>query len=118
MSEKEKQTDSRHDTWAHINTVQTLLVAIISKLHNRALKHDQSKLQSPEVELFDELTPRLQTLTYGSDEYKESLDRLKPALIHHYAKNTHHPEHYEDGVNDMDLIDIMEMLADWKAATM
>jgi hypothetical protein len=45
------------------------------------------------------------------------LSDLKPTLDHHYANNSHHPEHFEKGINDMDLFDIVEMLADWKAAT-
>jgi hypothetical protein len=28
----------------------------------------------------------------------------------------HHPEHFKDGVDDMNLLDIMEMFCDWKAA--
>lgn len=38
-------------------------------------------------------------------------------LRHHYAHNRHHPEHFPDGVNGMTLVDLIEMLADWKAAT-
>ena len=53
---------------------------------------------------------------YGSEEYKESLAGLKPALDHHYAHSRHHPEHFSKGINDMNLVDIMEMLCDWKAA--
>ena len=40
----------------------------------------------------------------------------KPAVDHHYANNRHHTGFYKNGINDMDLIDIIEMLADWKAA--
>ena len=43
---------------------------------------------------------------------------MKPALDHHYANSRHHPEHFANGINDMNLIDIMEMLADWKASSM
>jgi hypothetical protein len=42
---------------------------------------------------------------------------MKPALERHYSKNSHHPEHHEDGIKAMNLIDLIEMLADWKAAT-
>lgn len=56
-------------------------------------------------------------LTYGSDEYKKCLQAIKPALDHHYANNSHHPEHYKQGIDDMDLLDLVEMLADWKAAS-
>ena len=54
---------------------------------------------------------------YGSDEYKEFLAGMKPALDHHYAENRHHPEHFENGIDGMDLFDLVEMLFDWKEAT-
>jgi hypothetical protein len=39
-------------------------------------------------------------------------------LKHHYSHNRHHPEFFgEDGVDGMTLVDLIEMLADWKAAT-
>ena len=30
----------------------------------------------------------------------------------------HHPNYYDDGIKGMDLVDIMEMVCDWKAASM
>lgn len=100
----------------HIHRVQELLQQACNILAKRGIEHDQSKLKSPEKELYDELTPILENLTYGSEDYKKSLEKLKPALEHHYANNTHHPEHYKNGVDDMDLFDVIEMFFDWKAA--
>ena len=110
--------DSRPDTCAHIQTVQDLVFEVVQNLVQRAQVHDRSKLASPEVEIFDEFTPKLKDSTYGSDEYKGFLAAMKPALDHHYAQNTHHPEHFPNGINGMSLLDITEMLCDWKAATM
>ena len=47
------------------------------------------------------------------------MDRLKNStyLDHHYANYRHHPEHFENGVNDMNLVDVMEMFCDWYAAS-
>lgn len=109
--------DSKSDTLLHIKRVNQLLTEAASELIRRANVHDDSKLKSPEKELFDEFTPKLKGCTYGSDEYKEYLKGLKVALDHHYANNTHHPEHYINGVNDFDLFDLIEMFFDWKAAT-
>jgi hypothetical protein len=75
-------------------------------------------MEEPELTPFVKMTPLLAQTTYGSDEYDAMLEELKPALEHHYAKNAHHPEHHKEGVSDMTLIDLMEMLCDWKAATM
>lgn len=109
--------DSRLDTLLHIKRVAQLLTEASSELIRRANVHDNSKLESPEKELFDEYTPKLSGSTYGSPEYKEFLKGLKVALDHHYANNTHHPEHYKEGINGFDLFDLMEMFFDWKAAT-
>jgi hypothetical protein len=110
--------DSRVETYKHIYEVQKLMLTVINDLLKRQLVHDQSKLTSPEVELFDEYTPKLANSVYGSEEYKGFLEDLKPALDHHYTINSHHPEFHFDGIKGMSLIDLLEMICDWKAATM
>jgi hypothetical protein len=109
--------DSTQDTLEHIKRVDELLRIVAHDFRLRGVMHDQTKLSSPEKEAFDEFTPKLKTSTYGSDEYKQFLAQLKPALDHHYAHNRHHPEHFKHGINDMTLMDIIEMLLDWKAAS-
>lgn len=109
--------DSTADTLKHIKRVNQLLILAAQELLNRAIVHDESKLESPEKELFDELTPLLADVDFGSDEYKAMLARLKPALDHHYEHNSHHPEHYPNGIDDFDLFDLVEMFMDWKAAS-
>lgn len=159
--------DSTDDTLKHIGLVQELLHRVSFELGTRASIHDASKLKSPEKHVFDEMTPKLAESTYGSDEYKGYLAQMKPALDHHYAANSHHPEHYrwrcgvcdrrctdaeweiapqgpndsdlrycpdccghgmiyeawlkaetDKGLHGMSLLDIIEMLCDWKAATL
>lgn len=109
--------DSRPETYEHIARVRGLLLEAAGDLLRRGHEHDSSKLVDPEREAFDRMTPALKTLTYGSNEYKAALTELGPALAHHYARNSHHPEHYENGVRGMSLLDLVEMLCDWKAAT-
>lgn len=110
--------DSTQDTLDHIAKVQTQIGYVVTDLIERANQHDRSKLLPPEKEVFDRVTPKLQTLTYGSDEYKASLAEMGPALKHHYNHNSHHPEFYTRGVDDMTLMDLIEMLCDWRAASM
>jgi len=109
--------DSRPATRNHQLRVQSLLTPIIGELRKRALHHDQSKMEPPELEIFDEYTPKLKATTYGSDEYRGYLEAMGDGLLHHYEHNRHHPEHFPDGINAMTLVDLLEMLADWKAAT-
>lgn len=109
--------DSGYETMKHRCMVQKYMTMMMKELLDRANNHDQSKMENPEKPLFDEYTPKLAGMTYGSEEYQACLKAIKPALDHHYANNCHHPEHYKNGVDDMDLVDLMEMIADWKAAT-
>lgn len=113
----QEQEACNFKTMRHIERVRNLINEGIRNLLTRAEKHDQSKLDSPEVELFTKYTAKLSDFTYNSVEYKECLASLKPALEHHYANNSHHPEHYKNGIDDMDLLDLYEMFCDWKASS-
>lgn len=106
------------ETQKHIENVRKFIRFMTDKLTQRGVDHDASKLVEPEVTLFAQYTKALSNLTYGSDEYNACLESLKPALDHHYAASRHHPEHFADGVADMNLVDIVEMLCDWKASTL
>ncbi len=109
--------ESEIQTLAHIRRVQSLLADVSNRLIARAIRHDESKLSEPEVSVFAEYAEKLKGSTYGSDEYKGFLAGMKPALDHHYAHNRHHPEHWSGGIKDMSLLDLIEMIVDWKAAT-
>jgi hypothetical protein len=107
----------RVETQKHIERVRYYIRMVTDRLTTRGVKHDTIKLEDPEIELFAEHTECLANLAYNSDEYKEHLAALKPALDHHYANSRHHPEHFPKGINDMNLVDIMEMICDWKASS-
>ena len=109
--------DSRPETYEHILVVQGYLNAVVKELLDRAHGHDASKVQDPERATFDEFTPKLKHSTFGSDEYKGFLRDMGAGLQHHYANNRHHPEHHDAGIAGMNLIDLVEMICDWLAAT-
>lgn len=105
-------------TIEHINRVQFYLRFFIDRLTNKGTHHDESKLGDIEAPIFAEHTEKLSNIKFGSPEYNEELKQLKAALDHHYKYNRHHPEYFgENGINGMDLTDIIEMLADWMAST-
>lgn len=108
--------DSTADTLAHIRRVNELLLLVAGNLIRRAVAHDRSKLEPPEKEAFDRWTPVLRATTYGTPEYEEARARLGPALNHHYRANDHHPEHFHRGIEDMNLMQLVEMACDWLAA--
>lgn len=107
----------RQATIDHIQKVQHYCSLMVARFANRFSDHDRSKLEEPEAPTFARVTGKLHGLTFGSEEYKQALVEMGPALDHHYAHNRHHPEYFEDGIQGMDLLDIVEMVADWYAAS-
>ncbi len=105
------------ETLKHIQRVRHFIYLMMVELDRRAREHDQSKLESPEAEVFGEWTPELAKVEYDSPEYKALLEKVKPAIEHHYARNRHHPEHWPNGIEGFTLVDLVECLCDWKAAT-
>lgn len=111
---------ARDETQKHIRRVQHYVSEVCTNLESRGVEHDKTKLESPEKEIVEKATPLLKTLVYGSDGYKECLKIMAPALQHHYSNNRHHPEHNCSDfptLTGMTLLDLLEMLCDWKAAT-
>lgn len=102
---------------SHIMRVRELLDDVAVRLRLRGVMHDASKLRSPEKEAFERLGEVSRRHEFGGAEYNEALQLLGPALEHHYAVNRHHPEHFEDGIVGMHMLDLLEMLCDWKAAS-
>jgi hypothetical protein len=111
-----EQRATNDATFRHIRRVCELVQVCIKELLDRCVLHDLTKTETPEVEAFTEYTPKLATSTYNSPEYNGFKKAMDHALQHHYAHNRHHPEHFKNGIDDMNLIDIIEMLCDWKAA--
>lgn len=109
--------DSRPDTHQHIALVRGHLLRCVQNLIRRADQHDQSKLQSPELETYDALTPALSGLSYGTEDYRAAMQPFKAGIKHHLQVNDHHPEYFPDGVQGMDLLQLLEMICDWKGAS-
>lgn len=105
------------ETLKHVNEVRGNIWNLIRELDHRAAVHDASKFEEPERSVFASNTPKLAKTEYGTEEYQKLLGEVNVAIQHHYSKNTHHPEHWPNGINDMDLLDLIEMLCDWAAAT-
>ena len=99
-------------TLDHIKRVKAKMEFFASVIATRGANHDSSKLMEPEYSgwLAMDREPRY---PYGSDKYYDKMRRYKEVLEHHYSVNSHHPEHFSDPSNEMDLVDLLEMLCDW-----
>ena len=118
MSNNNRRHNNRCETFRHIETVRNYINIFVREFLHRGEHHDQTKLENFEAKLFEEVTHELRGLTYGTEAYEMSLKKLEPALKHHYANNRHHAEHHVKGIRGMNIIDIMEMLCDWKASSL
>lgn len=108
---------NQFQTTMHKLWVAWYIIKFCGKLLWRATVHDLSKYSGIEAHEFAKVCDQLKRVEYGSPEYKELLKQLEPCLKHHYSKNSHHPEHYEQGFAQMSGLDRIEMVADWCAAT-
>lgn len=99
----------------HINKVRDNISRVNNIMSERAEVHDSSKFSDVEFDTFERVSPQLRETTYMSPEYKSRLKELGSALTNHYAVNDHHPEHFPNGINDMNLFQLTEMLCDWIA---
>ena len=90
---------------------------IFDELTLRASNHDRSKFSEPE------LTPYI-WLTWNYHHIQNNIpfelpigmdQKIRDAKIHHFSNNRHHPEWHVD-LNDMTIVDLIEMVCDWKAA--
>jgi len=111
------ETDVHNQLVQHNQEVQKKMCWLAGELAVRGVEHDRSKFTDAEFNTFVQFAPLLKTTTYGDDVYRKALKDMKPALDHHYKANRHHPEHFEEGIRGMNLIDLIEMFCDWYAST-
>lgn len=111
LAEKER-------TLEHCQMVHDTLGAVANILRVRGRNHDRSKFSSYELPYFA-AADDLKKVPYGSKHYKSQIDvgsMLRPAIEHHWRHNRHHPEYFENGMQGMNIVDVVEMLCDWLAA--
>lgn len=107
-------------THKHIARVRQLLGEFAIEMIKRGDRHDASKFDPVELEplqRMQDLIDKEGQAQFGTDEYKRRTDMLGDMITHHRANNSHHPEHYPNGIAGMDLFDLVEMFFDWKAAS-
>lgn len=95
----------------HRESVRNKLNFLASELVKRAEKHDESKLMQPELNWLIQMDkePRYQ---YGTPEYFDKMEKWQNFFKHHYAENRHHPDHFQNGIYDMNIVDICEYITD------
>ena len=114
---KEMPSDYIKDLVDHKQRVAGYMQIVANELFKRAIIHDNSKFSPEEFDTYEAISAELQKYVYGSQEYKEAVKKLGPAWSHHCQVNDHHPQHFEDGVRGMNLMQLVEMLCDWLAAS-
>lgn len=116
----EGKYNSAPDTYKHKDNVMAVMMLLtIPELYDRAEHHDDSKLQKPEKEVYDTFIPKLRTAKYGTPEYENIRKEMnKNGGTHHTHVNRHHPEYFKNGVAGMNMLDFVEMVCDWFAASL
>ena len=100
----------------HQIEVKGVMTKITNQLQERAIYHDDSKLEAPEFSMFVKFLSEVKNYKYGTKEYNDFVANNEYCK-HHFFKNDHHPENFENGIRNMNLINITEMFADWVASS-
>lgn len=107
----QKALDTLNSILKHRQTVRERLLFLADELYKRAYHHDDSKLQLPELSWLIEMDkePRYE---YGTPEYFDKMKRWDKFFNHHYENNRHHPDHFSNGIEGMNLADLCEYIVD------
>ena len=100
----------------HRTEVRAALNTVVQDLSRRTLVHDVSKYKEDELEGFARISKVAREHVYGSEEYIAAMKQEKGTIELHYSRNSHHPEFYKENSWDMPLLDLIEMVCDWRAA--
>lgn len=104
--------DSAPDIRRHNRAVARHLKLAALNLVYRGERHDLDKLQKPDKSGWDRVSPRLD-VEFGTPAYFDHLrNNLHGILERHYEVSDHHPEHFEQGVSGMNLLNLLEFLVD------
>lgn len=107
--------------------VAVSLFKIAFRLMGRAIVHDWSKFTLTEMK---HVIPHLPGPGVGFQDlaYQEYLAKAQVAIDHHLKHNSHHPHHFPEtyistdppqrlgGYRDMSMLDLIEMVVDWRAS--
>lgn len=114
------------DTYKHKQIVADKMIKVVRNLLERAIKHDDSKLEESEKKYYINPVFILNTeeIPFGSTRYTEVIKEMDKGWEHHKMNNDHHIEFFvpysvqtlNDPVLCMDLISLIEMCCDWIAA--
>lgn len=87
------------------------------QMKSRAYSHDKSKMYDyNEFEGYILLNRSLEGVKYGSEEYDKAMKKHGKVIQLHHKNNDHHPEHFKNGIRDMNKFQIYEMICDWIGA--
>lgn len=117
MPDQSITDDYLHELVSHKKLVGHYLNQALYKLIRRAIEHDMSKFGPEEFWPYAYQLPRFREVEYGTPDYQECIKAIRPAIDHHFQQNRHHPEHFPEGIGGMNLLDVLEMVCDWMAAS-
>ena len=104
-------------TLKHKELIAKYMAKFSAEVTFRAAIHDDSKFRRDEFEAYAECADEFDQHPFNSQEERALREKLYPAMSLHKQRNRHHPEHFENGMTGMNLIDLLEMLCDWKSAS-
>lgn len=98
--------------YEHRALVHDKLATVSREINTRARRHDQSSLSGTELRIYKEHFDELQKYPIFDPRRDIVLSKMRVAIAYHHEANDHHPEHFTNGIDDMNLLQLMEFVAD------
>lgn len=121
----------------HRDFVRLALLCVTQDIDRRSLTHDASKMLDDEFAGFARINAIAREATFGSEEYRTSMQNERATIDLHFSRNRHHPERPRlmgeaaetarglpddatywaaHGAAAMTFLDVIEMVCDWWGA--
>lgn len=105
-----------HQTIAtHQLHVSNNMKRIANELRRRGVRHDNSKFSGIEATIggmYHDDYNKINVLCPHKSDVENYAEKTKAASTEHYKLNDHHVEHFENGLSDMNLIQLTELICD------
>ena len=105
----------RKSTHMHKVHVDSLMRDVASEIRRRGKSHDTSKFSGIEAslgEMYYEDYNKINVLNPKETDVNTYEKKMAAAHIEHFKRNDHHIEHFENGLSDMNLIQLTELVCD------
>lgn len=110
-----KDANYKKSVMMHKTHVSLLMEIMSRDIRRKGRLHDVSKLSGIEAsmgEMFQEDYNKINVAIPLMPDIEKYNNEMAPAFVEHFKNNDHHVEHFKNGLSDMNILQLTELLCD------